>query len=33
LEASGLDWKQVAKELSTAARKWFMLKCNDLTQE
>lgn len=28
LEAAGLEWKQVAKDLSTAARKWFIGKFN-----
>ena len=30
LEASGLEWKQVAKDLSTEARKWFIGKFNIL---
>lgn len=28
LEASGLTWKQVAKNVATTARKWFLDKCN-----
>ena len=30
LEASNLEWKQVAKEVATAARKWFLGKCNEV---
>ena len=30
LEAAGLDWKQVAKEVSTKARLWFIKECDKL---
>ncbi len=31
LEAAGLTWKQVSKEVSTAARQWFRIKCEDIS--
>jgi len=30
LEAAGLEWKQVAKEVGTRARKWWTAKCKEL---
>jgi len=30
LDAAGLEWKQVAKEVTAAARVWFMTKCDKL---
>lgn len=30
LEVSGLNWKQVSKDVSNAARNWFLAKCNQI---